>query len=378
MQKIVCRELFTGGEVIEDAFIVFDDHIIDFGKGEGEAYACDATKADFVMPGFVDSHTHALFAGSRERELEMKLEGKRYMEILRAGYGINRTVKDTTEADDDKILQESMARIERAIEHGTTTMEVKCGYGVAMDQELRLLGLIDELKKKLSDRIDIVPTFLAHIKPYEGYTEELIGEMERIKGKAEFFDVFMDAFGYEDTEKLLGRAKELGFKLKLHADEFSDCGGIALAADAGCVSVDHLIKSSLDDFKALSSERSPVPCLLPATSFSSFEPYAKGAEIAAIGVPIALATDMNPNCWCENMGFIADLACYCMRMKPMDVLKGITLNGARALALKDRGHIAKGAIADLVITEAKNHIDFFSKFGTKKVKSVIKRGKKVF
>ncbi|MDY6985417.1 MAG: imidazolonepropionase [Candidatus Thermoplasmatota archaeon] len=378
MQKILCRELFTGKEIINDAFVVFDSSIVDLGKGRGEGYDCETIKADFVMPGFVDSHTHAVFAGSRERELEMKLEGKRYMEILRAGYGINRTVKDTTGADDDKILQESIARIDRAIEHGTTTMEVKCGYGVTMDQELRLLGLIDELKQRLRDRIDIVPTFLAHIKPYDGYAEELIEEMERIKGKAEFFDVFMDAFGYEDTEKLLERAKRLGLKLKLHADEFSDCGGIALAANAGCVSVDHLIKSSLDSFKALGSERSPVPCLLPATSFSSFEPYAKGAEIVAMGVPAALATDMNPNCWCENMGFVADLACYCMRMKPIDVLKGITLNGARALALKDRGYIAKGAIADLVITEARNHMDFFSKFGTKKVKSVIKRGKKVF
>lgn len=379
MRKIVCRELFTGEKIIEDAFVVFDDNIIDFGEGRGEGYDCETIEADFVMPGFIDSHTHAVFAGSRERELEMKLEGKKYMDILRAGYGINKTVKDTTEADDDEILQQSSARIERAIEHGTTTMEIKCGYGITIEQELKLLKVIDKLKEELKERIDIVPTFLAHIKPYKGYTEELIDGMERIKGKTEFFDVFMDAFGYEDTKKLLERAKELGFKLKIHADEFSDCGGVLLGTELGCTSVDHLIRSSIDDFKAVAAERiKPVPCLLPATSFSSFEPYAKGAEIAAMGLPVALATDMNPNCWCENMGFVADLACYCMRMKPIDVLKGITINGARALDMNDRGYIKKGAIADIVITEAKNHLDFFSKFGTKKVKSVIKKGREVF
>lgn len=375
MQKIICRELFTGNEFIENAFVVFEDRIIDLGRGKGEQYNCDTTEAGFVMPGFVDSHTHAVFAGSRERELEMKLEGKRYMEILKAGYGINRTAEDTKRASDDEILRESEARIERAIEHGTTTMEVKTGYGITMEQELRLLGIIEKLKRRLADRIDIIPTFLAHIKPYDGYTDELIDHIDVAVGRAEFFDVFMEAFGGEDTERLLRKAKSLGFGLKLHADEFSDCGGVALGKRFGCVSVDHLIRSPVDSFK--STEAQPVPCLLPATSFSSFEPYAKGAEIAALGAPVALATDMNPNCWCENMGFVADLACYCMRMKPIDILRGITLNGARALSLKDRGQIAKGALADIVITSAKNHADFFSRFGTKKVERLIKKGKVV-
>jgi len=375
MRKIICRELFTGNEFIENAFVVFEDHIIDLGRGNGERYNCDTTEAGFVMPGFVDSHTHAAFAGSREREFEMKLEGRKYMEILKAGFGINRTVEDTKRASDDEILRESEARIERAIEYGTTTIEVKTGYGITMEQELRLLGIIERLKRRLEDRIDIIPTFLAHIKPYDGYTDELIEHMDRVFGRAEFFDVFMDAFGYDDTERLLRRAKDLGFRLKLHADEFSDCGGVALARRLGCVSVDHLIRSPVDSFK--SAEAQPVPCLLPATSFSSFEPYARGAEISALGAPVALATDMNPNCWCESMGFVADLACYCMRMKPMDVLKGMTLNGARALSLKDRGQIAKGAMADIVITTAKNHADFFSKFGTKKVERLIKKGKVV-
>jgi imidazolonepropionase len=355
--------------------VVFEDRIIDLGSGKGEQYDCDSTEAGFVMPGFVDSHTHAVFAGSRERELEMKLEGRKYMEILKAGYGINRTVEDTKRASDDEIMKESMKRVEKAIEHGTTTMEIKTGYGITIEQELRLLGIIERLKQRLKDRIDIVPTFLAHIKPYEGYADELIYGMDRALGRSAFFDVFMDAFGYEDTERLLKRAKDLGFRLKLHADEFSDCGGVALAKKLGCVSVDHLIRSPVDSFG--SAVALPVPCLLPATSFSSFEPYAKGAEMAALGAPVALATDMNPNCWCENIGFVADLACYCMRMKPMDILRGITLNGARALSLTDRGQIAKGALADIVITGAKNHADFFSKFGTKKVERVIKKGKVV-
>ena len=380
MQKMICGELFTGKSVIKDACIVFDERIIDVGSNIEISERYDCTTLDmgdrFVMPGFVDSHTHGIFAGSREGELELKLGGKSYMEILNSGLGITKTIKETESASDDEILAQSIERVNNCLSNGTTTMEVKSGYGNNVEGELRLLRLIGEMKKMAAGKIDIIPTFLSHVEIYEGFSQELLDNMERFRGSARFFDVFMEAFSYEKSKKMLRKAEEMNFELKLHGDEFSDCGGAALGAEMDCVSVDHLIKIGDRGLKAM-RDHGTVATLLPATSFSSFEEYANARKILDYGIPVALATDLNPNCYCENMQFVIQLACYMMHLMPLDALKASTLNGARALNLNDRGEIAPGKIADFIVTDCANYMELFSKFGRNHVKMVFKDGKEV-
>jgi imidazolonepropionase len=370
--------------------------IVDVGRTDsilrehdaGDVEIIDATDRT-VLPGFVDPHTHLVYAGSREFELELKAKGKGYLEILREGGGILRTVSDTRLASSETLFRESAKRLESMISHGTTTVEAKSGYGLDRTVELRLL----ETARKLGDEYPatIVPTYLgAHAVPPEfagrtdAYVDFMISEVlpEVAKRKlAEFCDVFCEkgVFDVDQSRKVLLAAKSLGMKLKVHADEMHSTGGAELAAEVGAVSADHLARPSDDGIMAL-ARKDIMGVLLPGTPYSSMsKEYADGRRLIDLGVPIALGTDLNPNCWNESMQFTISLACHKMRMTPAEAVTAATINAAAALGLdKKVGTIERGKRADLIVLDIPGHAHLPYKFGTNLCSRVVKDGKTVW
>ena len=316
-----------------------------------------------VFPGLVDSHTHLVFAATREDEFAMKSRGATYEEIAAAGGGIiNSTVK-TKKATLEEIVEQASKRLSQLVSYGVTTVEIKSGYGLDTESELKLLTAIAELKKRFP--IEIVSTFLgAHAYPpefkndHEGYINLINNEMlPEIKARnlAEFADVFCEEgyFSLKETEKLMVRAKELGFGLKLHADEFHSLGGTELAAEMGAASVDHLEAISDLGIKKL-AENGVVAGVLPITSVFSRLPFAPARKMAENGVTVALATDMNPgSCMCGFLPLAASLGATQLKLSVEESLKGITINGAKSLKRdKTKGSIEIGKDADLVIMDS--------------------------
>ncbi|MEW6069489.1 MAG: imidazolonepropionase, partial [Candidatus Thermoplasmatota archaeon] len=341
-----------------------------------------------VLPGFIDCHTHLVFAGSREKELELKLEGKSYLEILEAGYGIYSTVKATREASFQRLKALAIPRLEKMVANGTTTIEIKSGYGLNLENELKCLKVIKELQKE--SYLDIVPTFLgAHAVPLEyrkepnKYVDIIINKMLPIIAEeklASFCDVFLEkgVFSLEQARKILKAGRNLGFKPKLHADEFTDCGGAELAAELEAISADHLLRSSNSGIKALATKRI-VGVLLPGASFTNFLEYANARKYIELGLPIALATDFNPNCWIDNMGFVITLACYKMKMLPSEAIAASTINAAFAIGKeKEVGSIEVGKKADILIMNVDNYQSIPYKLGLNLIDKVIKRGRIIY
>ncbi|MBN1281319.1 MAG: imidazolonepropionase [Candidatus Thermoplasmatota archaeon] len=340
----------------------------------------DAT-GKVVMPGFVDPHTHVVFAGSREQELALKLEGLSYMEILKRGFGIFSTVRATRKASPAELLKQSQKRLDTMLRYGTTTCEAKTGYGLEVKTEVKLLQVQRKLAK--THPMDLVSTFLgAHAVPQgmsaEEYVSLVIEEMlPNVRGLARFCDVFCekDVFSVGQSRRILLAGKQLGLLPKIHADEIVDTGGAALAAEVGAVSADHLLRSSAEGLKAM-ARTGVVGVLLPGTPFClMMQQYAAARKMIQLGVPVALATDLNPNCWTENMQFMVQLACLNMRLTPAEAVTAATFNAACAIGMQHIvGSLEPGKQADLLILDCPSYQFLPYHFGVNLVETVIKKG----
>jgi imidazolonepropionase len=387
-------EIIPGGAVA-----IRGETIIDVGqekrlRKEFKDFDTLDAQGGVVMPGFVDPHTHLVWAGDRAAEFEMRLQGKTYMEILRAGGGILSTVNATRAASIDDLLQQTRQRARQAFFYGTTTAEVKTGYGLTLETELKQLEAILALDRE--GPLELAPTFLAaHAVPPEfkgradAYVELICDKMlpdllawwkkQEPKRSLPFVDVFCEdgAFDLAQSTKILETAKELGFPTKIHVDEFVNLGGASLAAGLGSTSADHLVKTSPEDIQALSSSE-PVAVSLPATPFGLGEDeYTPCNTILEANGLLALATDTNPGtAWCESMQFILSLACRKMGLTPAQAIAAGTINAAAAINRQQRiGSIEKGKQADLLILNVNNYRHLGYRFGTNLVSKVIKRGR---
>lgn len=382
------------GLIADGAVAVQDGHILTVGPtAEVRARVTARTELDasgrVVTPGFVDAHTHVVWAGDRAGEFELRLAGVTYLEIMAAGGGILSTVRATRAASLEHLIAETRPRLDRMLAHGTTTVEVKTGYGLTLQDELKQLEAIDRLNA--THPIDLVPTFLAaHAVPPEfagrpdAYVDLIVEEMlpvvaRRLNGQAPLFcDVFCDegAFTLAQSRRILERAKALGFGLKIHADEFASLGGTRLAVELGATSADHLVCTPPDDI-ALLGQSETIAVLLPGTPFGLGQAhYAPAQALLEAGAALALATDCNPGTsWCESMPFILALACRAMRLTPAQALAAATINAAYAVGRGDRvGSLEPGKQADILIHAVPDYRHLAYRFGTNPVALVIKRG----
>ncbi len=342
-----------------------------------------------VMPGFADPHTHLVFAGSREFELDLKIKGKTYMEILQSGGGILRTVRDTRAASSDELFEQSAKRLNVMLKHGSTTVEGKSGYGLDKKTELRILETMRRLDTEC--KTDVIPTYMgAHAVPPEfsggadDYIQFIIDEVLLdlpSSGLASFCDVFCErgVFTVPQSRKVLLAAKSLGLGLKIHADEFERTGGAELAAEVGAVSADHLARPSDDGIMAM-ARKQVVGVLLPGTPFASMESdYAEARRLIELGVPIAIATDLNPNCWNPSMQFTIALACHNMKMTPAEALVASTINAAAAIGReKSIGSLEEGKAADIIVMDVPSHAHIPYRMGANLCSFVLKKGEVVY
>ena len=357
---------------------------------------CLDASGSAVLPGFVDPHTHVIWAGDRAAEFEMKMAGAKYLEILAAGGGILSTVRQTRAASIETLVAETRPRLRRMFAHGTTTAEAKTGYGLQTEAELRMLTALLRLDEE--GPIEMAPTFLgAHAVPPEfkdnpqGYTEHLCNEMlpavrawwdchkPSADSQLPFVDVFCEtgAFDLDQSRQILTKAKALGFQCKLHTDEFDNLGGAGLAADLCAVSADHLVRISDADISKLAPSDT-VAVSLPCTPFGLAEKeYTPAQKILEADGLLALATDCNPGtAWCESMQFVIALACRNLKLTPAQAIAAATINAAQAIRRADRiGSIEPGKQADLLVLSVPDYRQLGYRFGTNLVKQIVKRGK---
>ncbi len=346
-----------------------------------------------VMPGLVDPHTHLIWAGDRAAEFEMRLQGKTYQEISAAGGGIRATVTATRAASLDELKDAARLRAKSMLRSGTTTAEAKTGYALQHPGELTQMQAILELDGE--GPLELWPTYLgAHDIPPEyksnpdGYVDLLCGSMlPEVRDwwqtyastrTLPFVDVFCEtiAFNLEQTRRILRAAKDLGFPLKIHADEFDNLGGASLAASLGAVSADHLVKTSADDITALAASGT-VAVALPCTPFGLADPhYTPAKAILQAGGLLAVASDLNPGtAWCESMQFVIALACRYLRLTPAQAIAAASINAAAAIQQQERiGSLEPGKQADLIILNVGDYRHLGYRFGGNLVERVVKRG----
>ncbi|MCH2619654.1 MAG: imidazolonepropionase [Candidatus Poseidoniia archaeon] len=333
-----------------------------------------------IVPGFVDPHTHLVWSGSREHELEWKLEGRTYQEILADGGGILRTVGETRKASKEDLQSESLIRLKNAVRHGTTTIEIKSGYGLEKETEIKQLEVANWLGT-LGLAETVVTYMGAHAIPDDmdryTYVASVSENLEELRKLAEFCDVFCEegAFTEDESRTILEAARNAGFGLKIHADEFGDTGGGKLAAELRVISADHLAGSTLETIQAL-RDSGVIGVLLPGTPLAILsDHFAPARKMIANNLPIALATDCNPNCYTESMQLIQQLAVFRMGMTPAESLVASTINAALAIGKTDRGCIAEGWKADILICDIPDYRHLTYHFGINHVETVIIDGK---
>ncbi len=365
--------------IIEDGIIGIKGERITYVGEEISYKAKEEIEEALAMPAFIDSHTHLLFAGSREDEFELRIEGASYSDILKKGGGIYRTVETTKKASDEEIIKLVLERIDLMIEHGTTVIEIKTGYGLSFEEELRELILINEIKKKA--KATIIPTLLAHLKPNENFIKEFLEviSLAASKGLAMFVDSFCDigALGYEDTRLIFQKALENGLALKAHVGEIADIGCGKLVKDFDLVSIDHIIYLDDETLKeAIRKKTSGV--LLPATSFSLMHQNADARKYIREGMIVALASDFSPASWIYDMQSVIAIACRNLRMTQAECISASTINAAYALRIhEDYGSIEEGKYADIILLDVPNYKWIGYTLGYNHVKVVISHGKVV-
>ena len=346
-----------------------------------------------VMPGFVDPHTHLVWAGHRALEFEMRLEGKSYMEIMAAGGGIQSTVNATRSANREELLAQTRQHALDIFSLGTTTAEAKTGYGLEWASELKQMEILLALDRQ--GPLEIQPTFLAahaipkeYAKQPDAYVDLICSQMlPDLKAwwqanasirPLPFVDVFCEkgAFSLEQTRRIFTAAAALGFPLKVHADEFENLGGAALAVELHAASADHLVKTSPEEVSQLTASQT-VSVALPCTPFGLNEPeYTPAKEIIQQGGLLALASDLNPGtAWCGNMQFVIALACRAMQLTPSQAIAAATINAAAAInRAKDLGSIHPGKQADLLILRVDDYRYLAYRFGANLVQDIFKKG----
>ena len=380
--------------VIDDAWLLIEDEkIADFGKMSQIPHFEDVQVVDasgkILLPGWIDSHTHLVYAGNREQEFIDRINGLTYEEIAEKGGGILNSAKKLQETSEDELYLQSARRLEEVMKMGTTAIEIKSGYGLTTEAELKILRVIRKLKQNY--KLPVKATFLgAHALPPEfknnkdGYMDLLINEMlpkVAEAGLADYVDIFCEKgyFSVEDTNRLLEAGKKFDLIPKIHVNQFNAIGGIKAAVAHDALSVDHLEVMETEDLEALKSSDT-MPVALPSCSLFLGIPYTPAREILDNDLPLALATDYNPGSTPSgNMNLVISLACIKMKMNPEEAINAATINAAYAMGiLTTHGSITKGKAANLILTDNIPSYGFLPySFGANHINSVYINGKKI-
>lgn len=381
-------------EVLENAYIVINDELIEaVGTGDYSKYIEEYTElfdaeGKIAIPGLIDAHTHLVFGGSREHEYALKLAGAGYLDILKAGGGILNTVESTRKASFDELYEKSMNFADEMLLHGVTTFEAKSGYGLNLETEVKQLKVMRKINE--DHPCDVVSTFMpAHAIPVEykekpnEYIDLVIDEMLPKVAKmnlAHYVDIFCEdaVFNQEQSRRILQKALDLGYKVKIHADEVVPMGGAELAAELHALSAEHLMATIEEDMDKM-SQANVIANLLPATTFNLGKEYAKARTMIDKGLAVTICSDFNPgSCPNENLQLTLQIASRGYAMSPIEVYNSATVNASCSVEMQDKiGSIEAGKQADIVIMDAPNLEYTIYHFGVNHVQHVFKKGELV-